>query len=76
MVIFTTDGVVEARDESERLLGFEALESIIASGPSHSAEAMKFHILDKVEAHRGPAEQNDDVTVIVVRAKGDLPLAV
>jgi hypothetical protein len=69
IIIFTTDGVVEAKNETQKLLGFEALESIIASGPPHSAEAMKLHILDKVEAHRGPAEQNDDVTVVVVRVR-------
>ncbi|MFC1976469.1 PP2C family protein-serine/threonine phosphatase, partial [Chloroflexota bacterium] len=74
MVIFSTDGVVEAQNETNSLLGFETLESIIASGPSDSAEAMKLYILDKVEAHRGPAEQSDDVTVVVVRAKEDLSL--
>ncbi|MBN1993132.1 MAG: PP2C family protein-serine/threonine phosphatase [Anaerolineae bacterium] len=73
MVVFTTDGVVEARNEAEKIFGFEALESIVASGPSQSAEEMKHYILDRVEAHRGSAEQNDDVTVVVVRVKGDLP---
>ncbi|NUO02729.1 MAG: serine/threonine-protein phosphatase, partial [Saprospiraceae bacterium] len=69
MVIFMTDGVVEAKNKARQMLGFNSLESIVATGPYHSAEAMKLHILDKVEAHRGAAEQDDDVTIVVVRVK-------
>jgi serine phosphatase RsbU (regulator of sigma subunit) len=69
MAIFVTDGVVEAKNTSREMLGFERLQAIVAAGPTHSVEAMKLHILDKVEAHRGLAEQNDDVTVIVVQER-------
>jgi len=76
LIIFATDGVVEAQNSAQQMLGFDSLEAIISSGPAHSAQAMALHILDKVESHRGSAEQNDDVTVVVVRVKGDLPLAI
>lgn len=69
MVILITDGIVETKNKAGRMLSFEQLGAIIATGPTHSARAMKYHILDRVEAYRGPQEQEDDVTLVVVRVK-------
>ncbi len=72
MIIFTTDGVVESKNEFSRLLSFESLEAIVAAGPAHSAQAMRNHIFEQVWTHQGSAAQHDDVTVVVARVKGSL----
>jgi serine phosphatase RsbU (regulator of sigma subunit) len=72
MAIFITDGVVECKDGTNKLLGFEGLETIIAAGPTHSAQAMKVHILEQVNTFRGQREPDDDMTVVVAQLK-ELP---
>ena len=72
MAIFITDGVVECKDSTNKLLGFEGLEAIIATGPAHSAQAMKAHILEQVNAFHGQREPDDDMTVVVAQLK-ELP---
>ncbi len=66
--IFTTDGVVESMDGARQLLGFKALETIIARTPSHSAQAMRQHIIEQVQRYQGAQDQHDDITVVVVHA--------
>jgi serine phosphatase RsbU (regulator of sigma subunit) len=76
LVIFTTDGIVESQNDNRQILGFEQLESIIASGPVSSAQAMKNHIINQVQGYQGSVGQADDMTVVVVRVAEDLPLAI
>ncbi len=72
LVIFTTDGVVEAQDTQQKILGFDRLESIIVDGPTASARAMQTHILEQVQSYQDATEQFDDMTVIVIQVKEDL----
>ncbi|MBN1217439.1 MAG: PP2C family protein-serine/threonine phosphatase [Anaerolineae bacterium] len=76
LIIFTTDGIVEAQNKHQGILGFDRLERIIASGPTHSAQAMKNYILNQVQLYQHSVEQFDDMTVVVVRVKRDLPLVI
>ncbi len=69
-IIFTTDGVVEAQNTPGKIMGFEALETIISTSPTHSAQAMRGHIINQVERYQGPEDLHDDMTVIVVQVKG------
>jgi len=71
LAIFTTDGVVEAQDIHQKILGFDRLESIIAAGPTASAHAMQTYILDQVQTFQDSAEQFDDMTVIVIQVRED-----
>ena len=69
MLVFVTDGVVEAVNSVGKMLGFGRLEEIIVNGPTDSAEAMKAHILQQVQLYQGEAEQADDITVVIVQVK-------
>lgn len=66
-VIFTSDGVVEARNEAGELFGFERLEAAVNEIIARrDAETIAEHIIHTAQAFIGRAEQNDDMTVVVV----------
>ncbi|MDM8529682.1 SpoIIE family protein phosphatase [Anaerolineales bacterium HSG25] len=67
MVILTSDGVVEANNDTGDMLGFERLEQIVRDGPTAGAEAMLEHLKQEVFAFTEEAEQHDDMTMVVVR---------
>lgn len=69
-IIFTSDGIVEARNEAGELFGFDRLEAtinhIVKMG---QADVIAEHIIEAARKFTGQAEQNDDMTVVVVIAK-------
>ncbi|NJO06843.1 MAG: SpoIIE family protein phosphatase, partial [Chloroflexaceae bacterium] len=67
MVILTTDGVVEAENNTRLRFGFERLERAVQQGPQHSAEAMLRHLRSAVGTFVGPTEPHDDLTIVVIR---------
>ena len=67
LVILTSDGVVEAMTEPEKMFGFERLEQAVASGPQTNAEAMLSHLRTTVETFVGDTEPHDDLTMVVVQ---------
>jgi PAS domain S-box-containing protein len=71
MLILTSDGVVEARDAENELLGFERLEAFVQSGPSTSAGDMLAHLQAALNDFLGSAELRDDVTIVVARIYHD-----
>lgn len=67
-VVVYTDGVTEAQDPGGREFGREPLEeAILASAPA-GAQAIADAIVGRLERFRGPAEQNDDITLISLYA--------
>jgi sigma-B regulation protein RsbU (phosphoserine phosphatase) len=71
-IIFTSDGIVEARNRAGELFGFERLEATINQViDSQRAETIADHIIQTAEEFMGEAEQSDDMTVVVVIAKPD-----
>lgn len=67
MVILTSDGVVEARNADDALLGFDRLEALVRTGPPSSAADMLTHLQTEVTNFLGTAELRDDVTIVVIR---------
>jgi phosphoserine phosphatase RsbU/P len=67
IVVAYTDGVSEALDEGGKEFGDGRLESIVLAGRSLSAPELCARILDEVRRHRGTRQDQDDVTVLVVR---------
>ncbi len=66
-IIFTSDGIVEAQNETGDLFGFERLEAtILEIIGTREAAVIAEHIVDTVQAFMGQAEQHDDMTVVVV----------
>ena len=67
MIILLSDGVVEARNPKNDLLGFERFEEIVRTAPRTSASDMMGHLQSELVAFMGSAELSDDLTLVVVR---------
>jgi serine phosphatase RsbU (regulator of sigma subunit) len=65
-VLFLTDGLVECRNPSGDLFGFERLERILEREAASDAPALREAILREVEAFTGGAPPEDDRTLVVV----------
>jgi sigma-B regulation protein RsbU (phosphoserine phosphatase) len=68
VLVMYTDGVTEARGADRRMFDHEALEACIAQSGGESAQSIKDRILAAVSAHAGDGLQDDDLTLVVVRA--------
>ncbi len=69
VLIMYTDGVTEARNADGAMFEHEALEACIAQTGEDSAELVKSRILAAVSAHCGDSLQDDDLTLVVVKAR-------
>lgn len=73
VVIFYTDGVVEALNDRGEMLGYETFEAIIRDYVGKSPSALKEAILQAVRTHCGNRPLSDDVTLVIARVTGDRP---
>jgi serine phosphatase RsbU (regulator of sigma subunit) len=62
-----SDGLLEARDDSEQEFGFDRLESQVRCAGDGSAGAVLFSVLGAVQDFVGGYPQADDMSVVVVR---------
>jgi sigma-B regulation protein RsbU (phosphoserine phosphatase) len=67
IIFLGTDGIWEARNPDGELFGKERLQMVIHSNSRESARTIALSILDAVEAFRGKEEQEDDLTLVVVK---------
>ncbi len=65
-IILTSDGIVEAMNESGEMFGFERLEQVVRNAPFTSAEPLLEHLKQEVLTFTGEAEQHDDMTVVII----------
>ena len=68
-LIFYTDGIVEAVNESNEMFGFERLLEMVEGIEAETAEGMLKEIQENVNRFVGKADQHDDLTVIVLSTK-------
>jgi len=72
VVVFYTDGVIEATDDSNEMYGYERLERVIsnfADVEGRSARSLIDEVLADVSKFAGGSEQEDDMTLVVVKVK-------
>ncbi len=67
LIVMTSDGVVEAKNATNQIFGFERLEQAVASGPTSNAKAMLDHLKAEVTAFGEQTEPHDDLTIVVVQ---------
>lgn len=65
-IVFLTDGLVECRNPSGDLFGFERLERIVKREAAGDAAAIRDAILREIETHTGGAPPEDDRTLVIV----------
>jgi serine phosphatase RsbU (regulator of sigma subunit) len=66
-VVYLSDGIVEAQDETGDPFGFEKLEALLAATEDRSPNAIRDVILAAVARHSGTRPADDDRTVMVLR---------
>ena len=71
-LIFYTDGVVEAFDETGREFGDERWLSAIRALPETTAQASLQFLMTRVDAFVGLTRQSDDITCMVLRSVGPI----
>lgn len=68
VAVFYTDGVTEAMNDKEELYGRVRITDVICKSSRLSAESILSSILNDISNFSGIREQNDDVTLIVIKA--------
>jgi serine phosphatase RsbU (regulator of sigma subunit) len=71
VLVFYTDGVTEAENQSGEELGRDRLSALVQRGSSWSAEALMTDIFDNVANFCSGVGFGDDVTVLVVKCNFD-----
>jgi hypothetical protein len=70
LLVFYTDGLVEARNDQEQDYGDARLQRAIArAAGSRTAREIRDAILGDLSNFKGDQEQSDDMTVVVVRVR-------
>jgi sigma-B regulation protein RsbU (phosphoserine phosphatase) len=66
-LLFFSDGVTEAFDEEQELLGEERVLAHLAKRPGATAAETVESVLGRVKAHAGRAKQSDDISIVASR---------
>lgn len=69
IVVFYTDGIIEAEDENKKMFGIEKLQDVIFKNSNLSAEELKEKILFEILEFRKDYEQIDDITFVILKCK-------
>ena len=67
ILVAYTDGVIDALDVADEEFGVARLAEIVTQSRSATASAICAAVLDAVRAHRGRQQDQDDVTVMVIK---------
>ncbi|MDQ3069883.1 MAG: SpoIIE family protein phosphatase [Acidobacteriota bacterium] len=67
VLVLYTDGISEAMNEAEDLFGEGRLAQIIEQHAHLDSPELRERILREVEAFTGPADQHDDMTMILIK---------
>ena len=67
VLLFYTDGVVEAQNESDEFYGNEQLIDVARAHASSPAESIHAQIMESLDAFVGKAAQFDDITLLTLK---------
>ncbi len=73
LVLIYTDSLIEAKDPDGRLLGEEQLRQMVGRIDPQSPEMFCPQLLEALDAYRGHAPAEDDVTLMLLRHNGENP---
>jgi serine phosphatase RsbU (regulator of sigma subunit) len=69
LFLFYTDGLNEAMNIHKNEYGLNNVINIIKENKNRTSKEIQTTLLDSVKAFKGDAEQNDDITFVVVKVK-------
>jgi sigma-B regulation protein RsbU (phosphoserine phosphatase) len=67
-LLLYTDGINDERDPGGEVFGLPRLLGLLGAAEQPSAQALVDHLLESVLAHLDGAPQDDDITLLAVRA--------
>ena len=67
VLVYLSDGMVEAQNEYGDPFGFDQMERLLAAQTDHDAKGLREVILDAVARHSGARPADDDRTVMIVQ---------
>jgi len=67
ILVLTTDGVLEAQNSKGEMFGKDRFKEIIRLSAGLGAEGIRLAVIDAVTAFRGEAQQEDDITLVVLK---------
>ncbi|RJP71855.1 MAG: hypothetical protein C4539_04370 [Ignavibacteriales bacterium] len=65
--VFFSDGISEAMNEKNDLYGIEGLAEVIKNNNSKPVKEIMSEVMRSIETFRGNYEQNDDITIVLVK---------
>ena len=68
--LFYTDGVTETMNREGKEFGEDYMRRLVKDKRHLTAAEIQHHVLTAVEEFQGPAEQHDDLTMVVIRSAG------
>lgn len=68
ILLLGTDGIWETRNSVGEMFGTERLKEIINHQADQSAETIAHHIIDTLNHFRGHRHQDDDITLVIIKA--------
>ena len=69
VLVFTSDGIEEARDAEGEFYGAERLMAVIQRAADNSADAVRDAVVQDVRQFIGDAAQGDDLTCVVLKVE-------
>jgi sigma-B regulation protein RsbU (phosphoserine phosphatase) len=72
VVLVSTDGVWEARDENEEMFGKDRVREILRNNAHRDARDIACAVRDGVQDFCGEARQLDDITFVIARVAGPI----
>ena len=73
VLLIGTDGIWEARNGAGERLGRDRVRDILKASAALPAADVYNRILQAVRDFRGPAPQEDDITLVVIKMKEEMP---
>jgi serine phosphatase RsbU (regulator of sigma subunit) len=69
LLLFYSDGLNEAMNSTRKEFGLDNVIKVLSENKSNSSREIQNNLLTSVSEFRGEAEQNDDITFVVVKVK-------
>ena len=67
VIVYLSDGIVEAQDENGEPFGFDQLEALLSQSVDRSPSTIRDRILEAVARHCGSRPADDDRTLMILR---------
>ncbi|MBN1449128.1 MAG: SpoIIE family protein phosphatase [Bacteroidetes bacterium] len=69
LILLYSDGLTEAMDVDMKEFGEERVIDLVRKWSHCSSTELKNHLIEAIVEHRDGAEQNDDITLVVIRVR-------